>query len=294
MPTPRLLLSVDDLDNDAVERVLRRANDWRTGDARPTDAPHIVGLLFLEPSLRTRAGFAAATARLGWQSIEVGAPRVSPDLTSESWEDTLRTFSGFVDVVVTRPGRVLERDAICGLVAKPLVNGGDAGNAAEHPTQALIDLFAFRSIAPVDELSIAICGDLRMRSVRSLVRLLARIPPRELVFISAPPLLDPTPLPKTLANIVRYRTLSDLGGVDVLYVAGMPHRCLPEDERATLRVTTECLARLPDHGVVLSPLPLLDEIEAEARSDQRIRMFDQSDAGVAVRMAILEEVLCHP
>jgi len=284
------LLSVEDIDQATVERVLARAECWQSDSAKGANTKRIVGLLFLESSLRTRAGFAAAAARLGWQSIEVGAPRWGSTAMPESWEDTLRTFAGFVDMVVTRPGRPLERETVSRLVTKPLVNGGDTGQSAEHPSQALIDLFALRAIGPVHDLAIGICGDLRMRTVRSLLRLLARTPPHRLALISNPALVDDTPLPAALAEVVQHRSLAELDDLDALYVAGMPHECLPEAERAQLRITPAALAALPSDAVVLSPLPVLDEIDADARLDPRVRMFEQSDAGIAVRMALLEEL----
>jgi aspartate carbamoyltransferase catalytic subunit len=41
----------------------------------------------------------------------------------------------------------------------------------------------------------------------------------------------------------------------------------------------------------LSPMPVIDEIASNARSDPRIGMFQQSDDAVFVRMALTEALL---
>lgn len=291
----RLLLSIDDLDDGAVRSVLDRAASF-AGD-RPvpmTTGPRVVGLVFLESSLRTRVGFAAAALRLGWHAIDVMDQRSSPTSMPESWEDTVRTVSGYVDAVVARPGRPLVRAELIGHVAAPLINGGDTGQAAEHPSQALIDLFAIERLGPVGERNIAICGDLRMRAVRSLLRLLSRTPPRMLVLISDPGLQPDTAVPPELAAVAQWRRPWEIDDIDVLYVAGIPHGALPESGRTRLRVDDKALARLHHDAVVLSPLPVIDEIAREVRNDPRMRLFEQSDGGLLVRMALLEAIVTTP
>jgi aspartate carbamoyltransferase catalytic subunit len=245
-----------------------------------------VGLLFLETSLRTRVGFAAAAARLGGQSIDIAERRGNAVAMPEAWADTLRVVSGNVDLVVARPGRPLDPEQLYPLLVSSFLNGGDAGRRGEHPSQALIDLYAIEQArGPVCELTVAICGDLRMRAVRSLARLLARFPPRRLVAISDPRLADGS------EGITEHRAPWDVGDVDVLYVAGIPHGALDEPGRARLRVDRKALAALPPDAVVLSPMPVIDEIATTARSDPRIGMFRQSDDALFVRMALIEALM---
>ena len=255
-----------------------------------------MGLLFLEASLRTRVGFAAAAARLGGQSIDIAERRGNAVAMPEGWADTLRVVSGNVDLVVARPGRPLDASQLCPLLVSSFLNGGDAGRGGEHPSQALIDLYAIEQArGPVSELTVAICGDLRMRAVRSLVRLFARFPPRRLVAISDPRLGDrDSDCDRSDGHAgldAEHRTPWDVDDVDVLYVAGIPHGALDEPGRARLRVDRQALAALRPDAVVLSPMPVIDEIAATARSDPRIRMFQQSDDALFVRMALIEALL---
>jgi aspartate carbamoyltransferase catalytic subunit len=280
-----VIVGVDDLGTEEIRHILSRATALRAGAASQLTRPPLVGLLFLETSLRTRVGVAAAAARLGGQSIDIAERRGNAVAMPEGWADTLRVVSGNVDLVVARPGRPLEASQLGPVLVSSFLNGGDAGRRGEHPSQALIDLYAIeQSRGPVSELTVAICGDLRMRAVRSLVRLLARFPPRRLVAISDPRLSDEI-------GPAEHRAPWDVGDVDVLYVAGIPHGALDEPGRARLRVDRKALAALPPDAVVLSPMPVIDEIATTARSDPRIGMFRQSDDALFVRMALIEALL---
>jgi len=284
-----VIVGVHDLGTEEIRLVLDRATSLRAGAAARLARPPLVGLLFLETSLRTRVGFAAAAARLGGQSIDIAERRGSAVAMPEGWADTLRVVSGNVDLVVARPGRRLDASQLRPLLVSSFLNGGDAGPCGEHPSQALIDLYAIEQArGPVAQLTIAICGDLRMRAVRSLVRLFGRFPPRRLVAISDPRLDDSG---DGAHGIAEHRTPWDVHDVDVLYVAGLPHGALDEPGRARLRVDRKALAALPSDAVVLSPMPVIDEISTTARSDPRIRMFQQSDDALFVRMALIEALL---
>ena len=284
-----MIVGVDDLGTEEIRHILSRATGLRAGASSELARPPLVGLLFLETSLRTRVGFAAAAARLGGQSIDIAERRGNAAAPPEGWADTLRVVSGNVDLIVARPGRPLDAAAqLCPLLVSSFLNGGDTGRRGEHPSQALIDLYAIEQArGPVSELTVAICGDLRMRAVRSLVRLLARFPPRRLVAISDPRLSDEI-------GPAEHRAPWDVGDVDVLYVAGIPHGALDEPGRARLRVDREALAALPPDAVVLSPMPVIDEIATTARSDSRIGMFRQSDDALFVRMALIEVLTMWP
>jgi aspartate carbamoyltransferase catalytic subunit len=290
-----VIIGVDDLGTEEIRHILSRATALRAGAASQLTRPPLVGLLFLETSLRTRVGFAAAAARLSGQSIDIAERRGNAVAMPEGWADTLRVVSGNVDLIVARPGRPLDPEQLNPLLVSSFLNGGDAGRRGEHPSQALIDLYAIEQArGPVCELTVAICGDLRMRAVRSLVRLLARFPPRHLVTISDPRLADSADSADSARGpegTAEHRAPWDVGDVDVLYVAGIPHGALDEPGRAHLRVDRKALAALPPDAVVLSPMPVIDEIATTARSDPRIGMFRQSDDALFVRMALIEALL---
>jgi aspartate carbamoyltransferase catalytic subunit len=282
---------VDDLTDEQVDDVLDRAAMWMTGDADAHVSQRVLGLIFLEESLRTRIGFQVAAARLGWRWVEVTGRRDGPTTSSESVADTLRTVAGYTQALVIRPGVSVDRDDLQHLTI-PVVNAGDRGPSAEHPTQALIDVFAIQQlVGPLKELHVAICGDPSMRAARSLLALLARRPPRHLSVVCASSHRSELKLPAQLDGRVTFVTLAELSGIDVLYAAGMPHQSLPLEARERLLVDRSTLASLTARGVVLSPMPVIDEVQADARDDPRVQFFAQSDLGLHVRTAILERVV---
>ena len=281
--------TVDALTDSDVDWILGRAASHRSRPFAASGSPRaVIGLVFLETSLRTRIGFASAAARLGHATVEVTEPRHSDISMPESVEDTLRTVSGYSDVMVARVG--VELLPPYGST-RTLISGGDRGPYAEHPTQALIDVFALRGLTtPLEEQTLAVCGDLGMRSVRSLFKLLARTPPGRLILVTDPA-LPHDDLPIELATVAEYRDLTDVGDAHALYVVGIPHGAVDETVRTRLRVTPEVLERLGADCAVLSPLPVIDEIDPAAMPDPRMRAFDQSDDGLFVRMAMLEFAL---
>ena len=286
------IISINDLSDANIEKIFMRADELRKGKQVRCGAPgHIVGLIFLEPSLRTRVGFSAAAARLGWQTVEVTVWRHGAKLWNESWSDTLRTVAGYTDVIVSRPGCALElKDT---LVAEPcaLINGGDVGPKAEHPSQALIDVFSLEQlVGPMGEVGLAIIGDPRMRAVRSLLAVLARRPPDRLQLVVDPEHLREMTLPEVLEGRTELRTWEELEDVDAVYLAGIPHGSLPQKRRELLFATPERVNRLSPTCILLSPGPVIDEMHKDVQGCARDRRFEQSDMGLFVRMAILEHV----
>lgn len=290
------LRSVTDLDAPTIRRLIDRSRELdQRGVSRSLEG--VVGLLFLSSSLRTRAGFAAAAARLGLACIDVSEPRSGTQMSaSESVQDTLRTFSGMVDVVVVRsdwPVAELELERNC---VAPFVNGGDGGPAPEHPTQALIDLRAIEDEAgPVEEQVIAISGDLTQRAARSLITAFGVVPPRRLVLMGAPEReTHAVELPATLDMITECRDPDDVDDVDVLYLPGLPENstngALEVADRRRFAFSGARAGRLPSSAVVLSPLPVIDEVAEDCRNDPRVRLFGPSDRAVSVRAAVLEWV----
>src|SRR5262249_26071114 len=143
---------------------------------------------------------------------------------------------------------------------------------------------------------IGICGDVSMRAPRSLLQVLAYHPVQRVSIFS------PSSRLCAAARTVWKRRDSETktdglncSNLDVLYMAGLPERNgkdrLGAEDRRRFALTRERLCDLPENAIVLSPMPVIDEIADDVRSDSRIRMFEQSRDATAVRMAVLEYVL---
>jgi aspartate carbamoyltransferase catalytic subunit len=289
----RTVFSIEDLTDDDVQEVLDRARAAADGSmVQHRDRAPVVALVFLAPSLRTRLGFATAAVRIGGHATAVDGARVDDAMSAaESLHDTLRTASGMADLVVVRTDAALEPHR--GACEAPTISGGDAD---EHPSQAMIDLFALeRRGQAVGEQTLAVVGDLQMRSVRSLLRLLRRRPPRRLVLVAPSTRSADPDMLAPLAERVEHRQPGALEDVDVVYLAGLPARRgsdrIDAEGRAAFALGRVDLAGLPTDARVLSPLPLVDELAPDARDDPRVQVFQQSDDGVFVRAALLDLLL---
>lgn len=283
------LLSIDDLDDGLLEEVLERAMTWAVDEQVSRHRRFQVGTMFLEPSLRTRTGFAAAAHRLGWPTpLEAIDRRASEISMPESMHDTVAVLGAYVDLLVLRvtgPVRSVV-DALPDHVH--VINAGDRGPAAEHPSQALIDLVAMQQlVGPVEDLHVALVGDLRMRSARSLLGLLARRHPARLTLVTDPALTDGLVLPELLRGSTVVDHLDDAVAVDALHVVGIPHGGAEEQVRTRLRVTVSSLHTLTARGRVFSPMPVIDEIAQNIRTDDSMAFLRQSALGLPVRMALL-------
>lgn len=284
-----ILRSINDLSVVEIRMLLQRAEQLLNAPPAPANSGPIAGLVFLEPSLRTRTGFHVAATRLGGNAVEAYHPgKVSH---RDGISDLIRTVMGIADVVVTRPGIPLIGSAVPDH-ATPIINGGDAGPVGEHPSQALLDAFGWQHDGvDLASCSLAIVGDPNARSVRSLINLFTLLGPdlSRIRIVTTPELQQRwrsyggAPL-----SLVSWQDLDEL---DLLYMAGLPHGSCSLDERELLRLTPERLMKLSPRTLITSPLPNIDEIDYKCYADPRFRAFTYSDWGVQVRMALIEYVL---
>ena len=139
------LLSASKIDSNEVDRYCRVAAELEAGRRQlSVYAGKAVALLFFQPSTRTRMGFEAATVALGASVIgvdDMSASR-SNQRSGESLEDCASVVSRFSDAIIVRHHEVGAAARMAAKSVSPVINAGDGWN--EHPTQALIDIFALR------------------------------------------------------------------------------------------------------------------------------------------------------
>lgn len=132
----------------------------------------MVSLLFFEPSSRTFSSFASAVKRLGAQTLELQNPEVVSSVNKgETFEDTIRVFEAYSDVIVLRhPTAGAAKQAALSAEFVPIINAGDGNN--EHPTQTLLDLYTlYETFGRLSHLKGLLVGDLlNSRTLHSLMR----------------------------------------------------------------------------------------------------------------------------
>ncbi|MBV8599421.1 MAG: aspartate carbamoyltransferase, partial [Actinobacteria bacterium] len=173
-PPRRHLLSVGDLTRDDVDRLLATAGSFARSQQRdnkklPTLRGRLVLNLFFESSTRTSSSFELAAKRLSADTLSVKAAGSSVE-KGESLKDTALTLSAYdPDVIVIRHPQIGAAQLLAGATEAHVVNAGDGKH--QHPTQALLDLYAIREgVGRLEGLHVAVVGDvLHSRVARSLV-----------------------------------------------------------------------------------------------------------------------------
>ena len=183
----------------------------------------ILGLMFFEPSTRTRLSFETSMKRLGGNCIGIESTRSCSVSKGESIADTAKMFEGYSDALVIRHELEGVSKFISDIVDVPVINAGDG--AGQHPTQTLLDLYTIKKeIGQIDNLKIALVGDLKFgRTVHSLSNALGLYDNVELYFVAPKELKMPQEVLHDLnKKNIPYTEVDSIeeiiDKVDVLYV----------------------------------------------------------------------------
>jgi aspartate carbamoyltransferase catalytic subunit len=294
----RHLLSVGDLQRADIERILDRALSFAEVSGReikkvPALRGRTVVNLFYESSTRTSSSFELAAKRLSADVVSIRAAGSSVD-KGESLRDTVQTLSAYDPAaIVIRSPHAGAAALVAGWTEASVVNAGDGKH--EHPTQALLDVFTLRQrIGPLEGRSIWIVGDvLHSRVARSNILAFQAMGAR--VTLAGPPTLLPRGIEQLGVEVTP--RLDRLEEADVVYVLRMQRERMEAAYIPTLREYARCYqinpGRLRPGQLVMHPGPVNRGVELSADAiDSAVSLIgDQVKAGVAVRMAVLYELL---
>ncbi|WP_187266002.1 aspartate carbamoyltransferase catalytic subunit [Alkalisalibacterium limincola] len=304
----RHLLTLEGLPRGALEALLDRAQALTEAARGGTSlrgrlAGRTACTLFFEPSTRTRGSFQLAAQRLGMDVVNVDVSTSSAK-KGETDLDTLRTLEAMgVDAFIVRHGHSgavddLAAGAAAGTV---LVNGGDGTRA--HPTQGLLDMLTLRQAKGQDfsGLKVVVVGDVRhSRVARSDIHALKALGIGELR-VCGPAGLLPDRADPLLAGVVSTASLDEaVEGVDAVFMLRLQRERMEEGLVPSLDgyfaaygLDERRLARARPDAVVLHPGPMNRgvEISPEVADGPRSLILRQVANGVAVRMAVLEQLL---
>lgn len=296
----RHIISIRDLDRHEIDEILDQAQNLQAHHYNPMALKgKLLGLLFFEPSTRTRMSFASAVARLGGQSISMDSVEASSMVKGETLADTIRVVSGYVDTIVLRHPKEGAARLASEFAQVPVINAGDG--AGQHPSQTLLDLFTIRQSMPLRGINVGLLGDLRYgRTAHSLAHALS-LYEATLHTISPKGLELPSGLAGELRDagteVIEHDDVKEVvQDLDVLYVTRIQRERFPDSASyfkvaSSYRVTPELLTGVRDHLVVLHPLPRVDEIDPRVDRLPYARYFEQSANGIPVRMAMLLRVM---
>ena len=255
--------------------------------------------LFFESSTRTRSSFELAGKRLGADVINVSSSGSSVT-KGETLLDTAKNLEAMrADAIVLRHPSSGAAHHLASRIDACVVNAGDGTH--EHPTQALLDAFTIRrQKKSFAGLVVAICGDiLHSRVARSNALLLGKLgaevrlcAPRTMMPLGAEALGATTRIVARLEDAVE--------GADVVMMLRIQTERLASAMLATTReysrtfgLNPRVLALAKDDAIVMHPGPINRGVELDPRiaDGERSVILDQVEAGVAVRMSVLELVL---
>ncbi len=266
----------------------------------------VLGMAFFQVSTRTRISFESAMVRLGGAVVGFADPKTTRagDYYAESLHDVIRMMESYSDVIVIRhptDGAPAEAAAVADV---PVISGGDGYN--EHPTQSILDVFTIvQEVGTVDDLKIALVGDMNMRVMHALPYALAQFQ-TQVYFVSPPERSMPKPWLDEYERIgLKYEERVDMDDIldelDVIYLMGTKTPSYgqgitdtKEDRPQTPKpyiMDIEKLSRAKPGLILLHPLPRTDELHKEVDTMKPARYFEQAHYGVAVRMALLALIM---
>lgn len=302
------LLSIDDLTKESAMGILSTAKKLAIitegpNKKLPTLRGKTVVNLFFEDSTRTRISFETAAKRLSADVINFSAKGSSVS-KGESLKDTAQTLQAMgADAVVIRHSSsgAAKRLADTQWIQAAVINAGDGTH--EHPTQALLDAYTIKQhlkqdSADLNGVKVLIVGDiLHSRVARSNVLLLTKL--GATVTLVAPPTLFPVGVENWPVR-VSYNLDEEISKCDVvmmlrIQLERMSNSFFPTAQEYSKRygLNSSRLARLSKDAIVMHPGPMNRglEISAESADDLKSVIIDQVKNGVAVRMAVLYELL---
>jgi aspartate carbamoyltransferase catalytic subunit len=265
-------------------------------------------LYFAQPSSRTFLSFENACHILGMKTSEIRDPSVSSEVKGESFDDSLRTFSSYTDLIIMRHKGQNMAERAAWLLNNfsnrpvPVINGGSGND--QHPTQAILDVYtlqrSFEYQGGLDGKTILMCGDLRRgRTVRSLTYLMKNFHDMKIIYAAPPAFQMKQDVCEFLdRHNMAYRIEAEalekvLPEADAIYmtriqdehdeVAGESNRT--DISRFKLRLTD--MAKVKANAVIMHPFPRRDEIDVAIDPDPRAMYWAQERNGMWSRAALI-------
>jgi aspartate carbamoyltransferase catalytic subunit len=292
------LLGIEQLPAEEITSLLQLARRMQRGQPRPLLRGKTVGLVFYEPSTRTRTSFEMAAKKLGALTLLIHASGSSIE-KGESLLDTGYTLRAVgCDVLVFRHPNAGAPHLIAAHLDIPVINAGDGMH--EHPSQALLDAYTIlQHMKDLRGKRMAIVGDIyHSRVARSNIHLLSKFGVQ--LTLCGPPEFVPETA-ATLAKGLRItRHLEEaIRGADVIMLLRVQKERLAEmhfdlgEYIAKYQMNVPRMRLTKPGALVMHPGPIIRgmELSSEVADSPQAVIREEVRNGVAVRMAILARAL---
>lgn len=297
------IISIKDFDREDIDYILEEASKLediaKSKEISEELKGKILGLMFFEPSTRTRMSFETAMKRLNGECIGFETSGSSSVSKGESIADTAKMFEAYCDALVIRHELEGVSKFISDIVNVPVINAGDG--AGQHPTQTLLDLYTIKKeIGEIDNLKIALIGDLKYgRTVHSLSNALGLYKNVTIYLVSPPELKMPQEvfhdINKTNVTWIEANSIEEIiDEVNVLYVTRIQKERFGDINDYLKIKGAYIINKKMLEGkdlIVMHPLPRVDEIDTDVDNTKYNKYFTQAANAVPVRMAILKTLI---
>ena len=265
-------------------------------------------LVFNQPSSRTFLSFQNACHIMGMKTSELRDVSTSSFAKGESDNDSVRTFSSYVHLMIMRmkePGLV-EKTAwhLNSNTNRPIsvINAGSG--ADQHPTQALLDIYTMERCLEggIDGKRIVMVGDLkRGRTVRSLSYLMRNYPGVNITYVAP----EQFRMEKDILDFlgkqgIHYEQTEDfesaIRDADAIYMTRIQDEHDKSGESKSVdtfkfKFQPQHLGMIKSTCIIMHPLPRRDEIHEDVDRDERAVYWRQERNGMWMRAALIARIL---
>lgn len=299
----RDLIDINDFTKEEILYVLKMARKFDPAFTKSDRSNYtiaqgkIAATLFFEPSTRTQQSFSSAAQKIGMGLIGFNDPNLTSINKGESFADTIRIMMAYADVMIIRHPEAGSARKAAAIADIPVINAGDGPNS--HPTQTLLDMYTIIKIFKrLDNLKIAFVGDpLHYRTFHGQFSALSQFSGNKFYGVS-PKGLE---MPKEFRNKDYHDVVIDMKNLDktlselkpdIVSVGRIPKEYIKGDaKKYDFQVTETTVKVIPDHAIIMHPLPRVNELDPKIDGSPKAIYFKQARNGLYVREALLALVL---
>ncbi|MCD6579072.1 aspartate carbamoyltransferase catalytic subunit [bacterium] len=290
------LITISDLSKNEIIEIFKQGKVFKDILQRPikkipTLRGKTVGLLFFEPSTRTKLSFELAAKRMSADTINFSASTSSLK-KNESIKDTIMTLEAMkIDIYVVRHPSPGVPAMITKIIKGSVINAGDGAHA--HPTQGILDAYTvWEKFGDVKGLHIAILGDVKYsRVIRSDIEIFLKLG-AHLTLCTAKTLM-----PNWIDPKVKYTTNIEKAVKDADVIMGLRMQKERQDSaiipdeiefNTFFGIKNIKIANKKNNYIVMHPGPINRgiEIDGDIADSKHSVINEQVTNGLATRMAI--------
>ena len=305
------LISIEDLNKEDIIEIIEKSIAIEKGHKlflgnHSFIENKIIGLLFFEPSTRTRFSFETSIYKSQGKILSFDEKK-SSTIKGESLYDTIMTMEIYCDLLIIRHPDNNIFNEIKKYTSKPIINAGNGND--EHPTQALIDIttmikheknyYNIIDNGNNSKRNILFVGDINNnRSVNSLIKCLHKVFNNVNIYVYSIQEDFNQNLKKYIKNnnikITRVFSYDEcISDMDYVYITRSQKERQANiiDYKEEMIMTPHIMNKMKPTCGLMHPFPRNEEIDIRCDGNPRSIYFEQIKNGLFVRKIIMEQLL---